>query len=649
MAVQSLFSGDAPRLHHVELAGDITLQEQPLLNFPSITRICYEGGGSNMADLLGQLPSLEQLTFNAGPSGLPPCEKPLDLQIRVQSEWDASVHFPRARSICYALGRPHARNDWDVSKTNLLVAMKRISHKTIRSLDMRLHRLCVRPAAGTDLDVVRMAVKVNGVFIAIDLDWIRQTPLIVSTLRMDSLERLVLHEGIWEDLMDLELLHLRELTIHLRRNLEWWPLKRPRVARQPWALTTLRLARSPAVEERSFRQTGQLLSLKAADVAALVTWNFEPLALAKIVLRGWELAEPGVANLRLLVPQAQILYEDEIACDDWIKPAGWPTRYIDSEGLQKWCEFRQIGTLYTCSTTMTLGSEPSSRMLSRLPVELVSMVLVHAAEQAIQVDHSSVVRLALVSSFVYRIVHPVLYHTMVVTSFNCAKLARMAEDPSCAHVFRAVRRLLAIEFELVGWLTEDSAHTPLLSSVTAIDVHFRSLEYLARSPEFRPRWLAVRYTSLASLADAFPAETVSRLTHVTGYFPGGTPDWMLVPDDIDDVLRTVPSITHIAFDVIDFDLPNVYDPLDIPAFEVGLRACLSNMRIRVVAIRVAGDWKRHWPEVVEMAQRLRDPRLHAWNDTRPMRNRCEDTACLEDDTWAGRDIWTEARPVICGP
>ncbi|EJD34249.1 hypothetical protein AURDEDRAFT_176703 [Auricularia subglabra TFB-10046 SS5] len=335
-----LFSDHAPCLASVEIAGDAYFAGKPLLSFPSITQLCY--GGVLLTelaqDLLAQVPALQRLTLNM-PEPVafdPPFPGVIDLQIRVQQEWDASVYFPHARSICYALGSPHGAgvNDWDVSKANLAVTLTRLKHRTIKSLDMRLSRLCVRPLAGTDFDVIRMVVQADGAYIAVDLDWIRQTAYIVSSLHLHALERLVLHEGIWEDFMDLELPHLTELTVHLRGALEWWPLKRPSAARQPWPVSVLRFAHSPAVDEKSANAAEVALSIKAADVATLITRNLDPLALTRVVLRGWELAEPGMGELRITAPQARILYEDEITCDDWVKPTGWPTRYMESKGLQ---------------------------------------------------------------------------------------------------------------------------------------------------------------------------------------------------------------------------------------------------------------------------------------------------------------------------
>ncbi|EJD37260.1 hypothetical protein AURDEDRAFT_173650 [Auricularia subglabra TFB-10046 SS5] len=278
-------------------------------------------------------------------------------------------------------------------------------------------------------------------------------------------------------------------------------------------------------------------------------------------------------------------------------------------------------------------------MAHRLPIELVVQVLKCAAKEEIHVDRAAVVQLALVSSFAYRLVHPVLYHTMVLTEYNSGQLYRMARDSSCAHVFRAVRRLLMVGYELQSWLSDD-AHRSLLSSVTSIDAPFAAIQSLAKSGSFHPSHIAVRYHWFAGVASALPAETRSSITHITGYFPG---DNTLDADDARLIIAGLPSLSHIAFEVVEFEDP-FNDETDLSALDAVLRACLECTRVRAVVLRVAGDRLSFWPAVLAAAQNTRDPRVQVWREGREMASWVDEETFAVADTWAGRDIWTEARP-----
>ncbi|EJD37274.1 hypothetical protein AURDEDRAFT_129574 [Auricularia subglabra TFB-10046 SS5] len=359
LAIHELFSSHAPLLKHVELDGKIVIREKPFTNLPSITQLCYKRQewdrlpSDVMGELLKQLPSLQRLTLDSNPFKLaPPCLKPLDLQIRVQKRWDPSPCFPKARSICYALGGVRANNNQEVSAANLGVALERYSREPVTSLEMHLCPLIVQPPVGPkDSTVIGMTVKVDGVYIAVDADWIRHSRLIARTLYLHDLERLVLHEGNWDDFMDLKLPLLRELTVHLHRTPQWWPLKRPSAQRQAWALSVLRFARTLSIKEQDTNTAGALPTIEAVDVATLISHNFDPLALQKIILRGWGLSEPGADELMSLAPQAEIVYKHPVVDDDWVPPTGWPTRFVESGCKRPGASVFRMNAIISASST----------------------------------------------------------------------------------------------------------------------------------------------------------------------------------------------------------------------------------------------------------------------------------------------------------
>lgn len=334
LTIRELFSGHAPKLDRVELNGMIVILGQPFMNLPTITQLCFKRHDWDrppnevLLDLLEQLPSLQRLTLDSQAFTLhPPCLKVLDVQIHVPLKWDAFIAFPNARSVCYALGGIRLHNQWDSATANLEVVLQRYVQRPVRSLEMRLGPPIFLQPTGSDVSF-GMTVKVDGVYIAVDADWIRDSRLIASTLYLHNLERLVLHNGNWVEFMDLDLPRLRELTVYLHRTMEQWPLQRPSSQRPPWALSLLRFARTLSLEKGAVAP----LTLKAEDIATLVRGNFEPLTLETLALRGYELSAPGIAELRALFPHARIIFEETLE-DDCLQPSGWPTSFVEPGGM----------------------------------------------------------------------------------------------------------------------------------------------------------------------------------------------------------------------------------------------------------------------------------------------------------------------------
>ncbi|EJD35187.1 hypothetical protein AURDEDRAFT_154928 [Auricularia subglabra TFB-10046 SS5] len=242
---------------------------------------------------------------------------------------------------------------------------------------------------------------------------------------------------------------------------------------------------------------------------------------------------------------------------------------------------------------------------------------------------------------------------MVVTRRNHRTLKALARDDASSHVFNAVRRLVSDQW-LDTWAPDLLRR--LLAGVTSIDAPLALVEILSESPIFRPSVLAVRYCRLATFVDDLPAATLASVTHLTGYFPGGNDAARALTEDrVAHMLARLPALSHVAFDVLDLntvdsdgdDEDDGITPglLELDALERALRATLQHARIAVVALRVGGDWMHHGPAVLDIARKLRDPRLRVWHDERPMTSWVREENYAAADAWAGRSIWTEAKQV----
>ncbi|EJD37272.1 hypothetical protein AURDEDRAFT_173665 [Auricularia subglabra TFB-10046 SS5] len=290
------------------------------------------------------------------------------------------------------------------------------------------------------------------------------------------------------------------------------------------------------------------------------------------------------------------------------------------------------------------------------------MVFRSAACDAILDNRPWVVQLALVSHATYQTLRPILFHTMVVTCKNCYKVERLmaANKDNSDHVFKYVRQLIVI-----GAVLRDMPDYQLeyfFQAVTSIDAPMQNVCAIAQSDKFRPRRLAVRWGWYAGFLDDFPQPALQGVTHLVGSFPAlYFPEHALTPACVDIILSAMPALTHIGFELMDWESVSYADDfsadfdalptspadssLDMDALEHVLRAVLQCPRIQVVALAVGADWLRLWPHILDLARSLRDARIHAWRDPRPMRFLADEAAHAEADAWARRDMWTEAKPI----
>ncbi|KZV91379.1 hypothetical protein EXIGLDRAFT_750140 [Exidia glandulosa HHB12029] len=304
------------------------------------------------------------------------------------------------------------------------------------------------------------------------------------------------------------------------------------------------------------------------------------------------------------------------------------------------------------------------RIAQELPIELVLDILHTAACLAVRSARTWAVSLALVSKDVYRLIKPVLHHTMVICPSNSDSIARIWCDASCAHVFRAVRRLVISYNPAEKLLSGDEAINPfdtpfiqnLLTSLQEVDAPFRVIEALASVPTFRPLRLGVRFKSFDDIGTGENNTFLETVTHLEGYWENVYNDEETARDWAQAILSAAPSLTHLAIDIVDFQ-PNDYDDPDVGMridhapvvpddLTLALQTILQCKRIQCVAFYIAGERVQDMPIVADVVRSLDcASKVRVWLDERPMVTWEDETQVSAEDAWAGRNVWTEAKPL----
>ncbi|KZV93782.1 hypothetical protein EXIGLDRAFT_716761 [Exidia glandulosa HHB12029] len=275
----------------------------------------------------------------------------------------------------------------------------------------------------------------------------------------------------------------------------------------------------------------------------------------------------------------------------------------------------------------------------QLPVELVLDIFLSAAEISIFEDRPWVVQLALVSHDVYKLVHPVLYRTMVINPQNIDRILLLASDERSLHVFHAVR-CLAVPHDEIDF-TDDAiasvlARPRLFTSTVDLCAPFYALKEVLYSPDFRPRRIIISHSPLAYVLDR-PRAALQSVTHIVGYFPmtftGPATQWAV------DFLSGLPAVTHITFRHLNGVGLNGTRPVDPSILEEPFRTLLESRRIRRLAVHIGGRRLQDLPLLERLEHRLHDPRFCICIDSRPMPRDWE-IDCLDvKDILTGKDIW----------
>ena len=277
-------------------------------------------------------------------------------------------------------------------------------------------------------------------------------------------------------------------------------------------------------------------------------------------------------------------------------------------------------------------------MLHRLPAELALEILRAAAETFITSDRRTVVHLALTGSLIYDLVSPVLYQRLVVRASHSHKLAAVFNNKRiCTHI-----RELAITDS--DWRPPPSASNLVgLRSLTGQSGPIAL--FLETLPCGHPALARLRTVQLWN--DVVLRGVPPTVTRVCLWL------WQIGDPQLQalvDWLESAPSVTQIACELVEHDehrMKIVPERL-VEALYAVLDA--GGSRLENLSVRMAGNAAED-PQWTAFLVALRqygkvDPRIRLWRDRRRIWDFEDDAKTSTDDSFVGRDIWSEARPAI---
>jgi len=298
-------------------------------------------------------------------------------------------------------------------------------------------------------------------------------------------------------------------------------------------------------------------------------------------------------------------------------------------------------------------------MLDKLPTELALRVLETAATELRFTHRQSVVNLALTSEFVYNIVAPILYHTIIVTNetrdfiaaFTRAESTRGAAKRVCSHV----RVLLDDE------TNETSINPKLLLNAVSVSAVINLAREIAeaqcQAPTTSPslREITIVSTGLSRSISTIPQRSRELITHVTGFLPvfPYDEDWGMFFSVSDKpahgperwtrgIIDNLPALTHFGFVLASVSSIE----FDFQALGTALETVVSFPRLKKVVLKVCGIYIEHCREEIEAAlSRIQDSRLGVVWEERPLTRWEEYDVWNREDAVAGRSMWTQAVPV----
>ena len=318
--------------------------------------------------------------------------------------------------------------------------------------------------------------------------------------------------------------------------------------------------------------------------------------------------------------------------------------------------------------------------LSELPIELVHVILVHAARMFAGVDRSTAVAIASTSHAIYDLVAPVVYATLVVTRANLARIQALGTSPRREHVMKHTRQ--------VHLLSGKPSATPITSTWHEfIDwprvTHF-SCKAVVQNLEPIPRLAPTVFHNRAEFRTVTFAAVNFSLARVTHYMSGyeiprsGPAAWWTAY-----TMNRLPVCSHVALDLrqprdrdgaddSDEALPRPQSGSEGSGY-VGLARLKDTIwalldfrrlpteasgrpgtQLEKIALYIERRRLPEWREQIEpmlhqlLSERPEDAgRLWAWVDTRPGFGRGRRHVKLVDAI-DGRNVWSEAVVVESG-
>ncbi|KZV88792.1 hypothetical protein EXIGLDRAFT_772383 [Exidia glandulosa HHB12029] len=282
--------------------------------------------------------------------------------------------------------------------------------------------------------------------------------------------------------------------------------------------------------------------------------------------------------------------------------------------------------------------------LSRLPLELILLIVEHAARSGVRSDTSWVARLCLVCGVFRRVVTPILYGHVTITSddddtYEClAATSRMPNTP----LVHARSVLFAYDFPekayteasfksiaraLVNVSTFAGPTIALAELLNHVDELTLSSAYLIEI------WVLPRFVKVQNLV-----QTLSYLHLVCNIY---RPDWNQWPDL---------SSYHVEYLVIDLFAERNHLGIQFINLSSMMRLATSPPRLRRVLFRPRlvqqSDVQRTGQAVLEWATAQRDERVHIDDTFVPIGN--SQSGFLwheldEEDSLNGRSVWLQGR------
>ncbi|KAH7096813.1 hypothetical protein BKA62DRAFT_487927 [Auriculariales sp. MPI-PUGE-AT-0066] len=296
--------------------------------------------------------------------------------------------------------------------------------------------------------------------------------------------------------------------------------------------------------------------------------------------------------------------------------------------------------------------------METLPVELVAYVFQMTAYMFRSTDRSTVVNLALTSSFVYDTVAPILYE-MIIIKFNTQSensFSVFAKDEAIA-----AKVLKHVRFLCTGWrVVEISSSTAaFFSNLETIHGPFSTWCTITLAQAKHGHAIAsdARFWEIGLPRNIDSNQQLCSLTRLHTFIPSTSlpHTFREISHDADGwtrrMLTLLPALTHMGFSHYGLDISHEnWEEKDLRVFEMILRTLAACRRpfLQIMAFRLTGRATRCLDAYVRVAQGAEEDlalrRVRFWADTRDIPTWDAESEVMINDARAGRSIWTEAKP-----
>ena len=295
----------------------------------------------------------------------------------------------------------------------------------------------------------------------------------------------------------------------------------------------------------------------------------------------------------------------------------------------------------------------SDPMLDGLPAELAIALLQEAARLFRDTDRRTVVSLAQTSKAVYKVVAPILYHTMIISTDRANGIREFTYDPTYSALAKRVCSLTRA-LHVFG-APGEYINPALFTRVEIIQAPFPLVKAIATvaGDACVLKHVDIAFTSFLEGIEDLPVAARRGITHACGYAVDTT-NPTIFQEFIEDPARwaarivdALPALTHFALELVYIALAgyDVVESFDLNAFELVLRTVLAYERIHFLAFRLSGHFRDRVADFLDVALRIKDPRVHMSFDVREKASWAQDDLDNINDACNGRSIWTVTRQV----